>query len=1287
MHRKNGFILAAMLLCWSVMTTAQNNFRFSHVNTKGHVVKALETDVNGIVWLGTTSGLLSLAQLQSTYPSAYQRPFNNANMSIKAMSGDSKGGLWIKTLYNDVFYYDPQHNEFVEDTAQKLSQRGIQVEREFTTIADHEGNTWIWKNNRLYWDQEQWAEPVVIEVGKDESFRGVRLTANFLVAITQNHLYMISVKERRITYKVALPSGYKFRDHLFADRSGRLWIWAENKVWTWGGDPATTWAETVQVSSDVTGIVQDSEGRYWVATQWDGIFICTAEGQVSAHLHHVTGDAYGLQSNLIEMVHYDERYQIVLVAYTKGGMSMYTSSDHYLPRKINGQNHEGEQSDVMTFAPARGSRGMWIGLEDRGVFLHTPQGDRNVLSSGSAIALHSDDDGSLWAGVYRRGLQHIMPDGHVQHYFEGSSPFAIAVDGQGHLFAALLGKGVWQLDVATGQTADTRIAANYVFGLVYHQRKLYAASSEGLWVMGDGRGWTKIADGHFRYLAIDHNDNIWLLGDEGSEGLTLLTPDGKTVDLPADLRTAPLKGICQDKDGNIWAVSPTELLMLRYEAKAKEPLQRYGYKINAADGQMFYNFHEAIVDDEGILWLGTTDGFQEIDIRKLQSLSKNTVADYQLIVGALYINDNVISPGQDFNGRVLLQQDVTYTHNLDLNHDENNIVLEFTFYQGSGAPTQFLYYQLKGQSDAWHQIKNNTIFLSNLRPGHYQLYTKTQYSEPKLLMTIHVAPPFWLSVWAFILYAVVLAAAVYGLWHYYSNRKRYQQQLREMQLQQEQQDQMNEMKLRFFTNISHDLRTPLTLIIGPIEELMKSVEPKYQSSLRMIQRNAEHLLSLVNQVLDFRRLENGREKLLPSYGDIVSLVGDACDAFTQKAEKTNIQFTYAPSVERVETVFDRDKTTKIMMNLLSNAFKFTDDGGKISVRLDISDGKIIISVADTGVGITDDDKQRIFERFYQSDDVNRASMGSGVGLHIVREYVQLQGGEITVSDNEEAGKGSIFRFTLPLKQEEEFEQEETDVEGQEQQPGMPVLLLVDDNTDLLGYMSNSLADTYQILKATTGVEALNLLRENDVDIIVTDVMMPEMDGMELCQRVKDDIETSHIPVVMLTAKTLTSDELRGLEAGADDYVTKPFSMDVLRQRLLKLIERSQNQHERFAREINIEPSEITVTSLDEQFIARAISIVETHMAEPDFSVEQLSDEMGVHRAQLYKKLQHLTGKSPQQFIRLLRLKRGKQLLEQSGLYVSEVAYQVGFNSPRIFSKYFKEEFGMTPKDYTNNTSS
>lgn len=1288
-----------------LLNSKVQTFAFHHIDTKGYAVRVMYRDVNGIVWLGTTSGLLNLPQLLSRNPSGYYRNLDGV-MSIKRISGDSQGRLWIKTIYNDTYLYNPKQGHFVAETPTVLSRNVIDDVRDITVQPDEEDCIWIWKDNRIYWLKKDDDRAKMMLISSDDQLKNIIPEGKQLTALSQKALYKISPAKKQIVQMTPLPGGYNMRDHLFITSDHTPWIWASGNVWKNDGDQ---WALAFQAGSDITGVAEDDERRLWIGTQSEGIYVCDSQGTVLTHLQFTPGDNYGLLSNQVEMVSFEPVSHSMWIAYTKGGLSVYSKIDEDLMlHDIKVSTDKVVSTDVLTFAPARTKHGVWIGLEKRGVWLHDSYGDTNVISSGSVVSLYADHDDNLWAGFYRHGLVYRSVDGREKLYLEGTSPYALADDGEGHLFVALLGKGVWQLNPESEEVTDTHLEPKFVFDLEYHQGKLYAASTEGLYVMNKNRQWELITEGHFHYLNIDHQGYFWLIGNEGDEGLTLLDPIGRPIDLPAHLKKARLRSIAIDKEGHVWTATSSELLMLEYDPKAKEPLTYNTFRIISQGHQVFYNYHTAIVDDNGVLWLGATTGYQAIDTRRLLAHNKEKSAARPLVMGAVTINDNILSPGLDFNGRVLLHKDIAFVNSLDLRYNENNLVIECSQPCDPDYTTDTYYYQLKGFSSVWHPMEDGTIILSNLPPGNYQLLTRTQSSEPHLLLSIHIAPPFWLSWWAFCIYAMFVAGVIYGLLRYFRNRHAYQLQLRELQLQQEQQAQMNELKLRFFTNISHDLRTPLTLIIGPVEELRNSNIEKLDSltsirsfnttvlqpSLEMIHRNALHLLSLVNQILDFRRLEFGKEKPLLSYGNMVSLLNDICNSFRLKAEKENIRLTYAPSMGRLETMLDSDKITKIMMNLLSNAFKFTSAGGSITVTLDVSGGQIIISVTDTGIGISDSDKEHLFERFYQVQELpesttdahthglsefrNRTPMGSGIGLHIVREYVHLLGGAITVSDNTEAGHGSTFRFTLPLKKNDGQTTKREDNPGS----SLPTLLLVDDNTDMLNYMSQSMGSNFEILTAANGIEAIRLLEEKDVDMIISDIMMPEMDGLEFCQHIKTDFKTSHIPVVLLSAKSMTNDELKGLEAGADDYITKPFSMDILRQRVHNLMERSRQQHERFAKELDIEPSEITVTSLDEQFIAKAISIVESHIAEPDFSVEQLSEEIGIHRAQLYKKLLHLTGKSPQQFVRLLRLKRGKQLLEQSGLYVSEVAYKVGFNSPRIFSKYFKEEFGITPKDFS-----
>ena len=1147
-----------LLICHTLQ--AQQHFQFHHINTKGNVVNAVYGDKKGIVWLGTTSGLFSLPQLESRLPNSYHRAFPKVNASIISISGDDKGRLLLTTHFKERYIYDPQRNEFTPDNSSSVQST-----------------------------------------------------------------------------------------------------------------PEVTWQPPIRLPSPATGTVKDNEGRFWVSTQSTGVFIFDKDGRELEHLQHQAWNRNSLESDQVDMIHYDAYTNTVWVAYAKGGLSVCSNgqNDYLLNNIVDYERHDAE-TDVLTFASTLGGEGMWVGLEKRGIYLFEGLKETHILDNGYVTALFVDDDNSLWAGLYRGGLLHRIADGKTAAYFAGNSPYSIVKDEQGRIYTSLLSKGVWWLDPLRGDTANTHLEARYVFDLKFYRKALYAASTEGFYRYDGSAAWEKVRDGNYRSFLADRQGYLWLLGGEGSEGLTVLAPNGEAVEVPNGLESAPLKNMTIDADGNIWIATPSELLLLWHQEDEVGKLEYYSFNINPSGQQIFYNYQASVIDSTGTLWLGTTTGYQRVNTHDLISLTKQVTAVKRLVVGAVSINNKVLSPGPLPDGRTLLDKDIVFERELFLKHDENDLVIECAqpYYEVFNTDTYF--YQVKGLSDVWYPMKDMTIVLPSLPPGDYEVLTRTQSSRQSLLMAIHIAPPLWLSWWAWLVYLLIAAVAVLFLIRYFKNKQAYQTHLREMKQKQDQQEQMNDMKQRFFTNISHDLRTPLSLIITPVEELLKRKDlGEKRESLEIVHRNAEHLLSLVNQVLDFRRLESGREQLLLSYGDIVKLESDVCVSFRLKAAKERISFDFIPAEKEIETMFDRDKMTKIMMNLLSNAFKFTPQGGRVTVCVEVADGVVITTVTDTGVGIPNQEKEHIFERFYQAEGGTNTSMGSGIGLHIVREYVHLQGGTISVGDNPE-GAGSEFRFTIPLRGSDE-------ISAISEQSSLPLLLIVDDNSDMLTYMGKGLSGEYRVVTAVNGIEALQKLEEEDVDIIVSDVMMPEMDGLELCRRVKTNIETSHVPVVLLTAKTLTSDELQGLEAGADDYVTKPFSMDILRQRVRKLLERSHDQHERFAKEIDIEPSEITVTSLDEQFIAKAISIVEAHIGESEFGVEELSTEMGVHRAQLYKKLQHLTGKSPQQFIRILRLKRGRQLLEQSGMYVSEVAYQVGFNSPRIFSKYFKEEFGVTPK--------
>ena len=566
-------------------------------------------------------------------------------------------------------------------------------------------------------------------------------------------------------------------------------------------------------------------------------------------------------------------------------------------------------------------------------------------------------------------------------------------------------------------------------------------------------------------------------------------------------------------------------------------------------------------------------------------------------------------------------------------------------------------------------------------------------------LVIVVNPPFWMSWWAYLLYAVGLVIVLFLARYRMLKREREKFHLQQIENEVAKNEEINNMKFRFFTNVSHELRTPLTLIISPLEGMLKETTDELQSTrLQLMYRNAQRLLHLVNQLLDFRKGEMSTHQLSLSEGDIISYVHSVCNSFLLMADKKHIQFSFFSGIDTFSMAFDADKVGKIVMNLLSNAFKFTPEGGRVTVMIEHVAGTpdiLEIKIADTGIGISDVDKEHIFERFYQAGHKGvEETTGNGIGLSLVRDFVTLHEGEVKVFDN--IGMGSVFVIQFPVKHvetqvqlpeetgmpagDEEDKEMKEEAREEMERKNFPLLLIVDDNEDFRIFMRYSLELQYRVKLAVNGKEAWEMMQEELPDLVISDVMMPQMDGNELCRLIKQDKRTAHIPVILLTARQNTEAKLEGLQTGADDYVTKPFNMTILVLRIRKLIELSR-YHRVTQGMIDPAPSEIVITSLDEKLIEKAIKYVEDNMSRTELSVEELSRELGMSRVHLYKKLLQITGKTPIEFIRVIRLKRAAQLLRESQLHVSEVAFEVGFNNPKYFSRYFKDEFGVLPSVY------
>jgi signal transduction histidine kinase/DNA-binding response OmpR family regulator len=600
------------------------------------------------------------------------------------------------------------------------------------------------------------------------------------------------------------------------------------------------------------------------------------------------------------------------------------------------------------------------------------------------------------------------------------------------------------------------------------------------------------------------------------------------------------------------------------------------------------------------------------------------------------------------------------------------------------------------------------VTYTNLDPGHYVFRVKILngdgvWSEEKTLK-INIAPPFWRTPIAYLLYTLAIFGILLLVRKITLDRIHMRFEMQQQRREAERAHAIEQLKTKFFTNVSHEFRTPLSLIISPLDKIIKNTSDDDQKKqLNLVQRNAKRLLNLVNQLLDFRKIEVQGLKLYPSIGDIVKFAEDISYSFTDIAEKKSIQFSFSSNVETLEIYFDKDKIEKILFNLLSNAFKYTHNNGAVSVKLVYAprpdkeeDGTLSIEVQDNGIGIPADKHEKIFERFFQTDvPESMVNQGTGIGLAITKEFVRLHNGVITVKSEPE--KGTCFTVTLPAKKIHEpsvhpatvpVEIEDDDQIAFEESQGngkKKTIVIVEDNEDLRFYLKENLRGQYHVEEATNGKEGWEKIKLVNPDLVVSDIMMPLMDGIELAKKIKTDTLTAHIPVILLTAMGSEEKQIEGFHAGVNDYITKPFTFEILASRIKNLLAQQKLLQKRFQKQIEVNPSEVTVTPVDEKFLKQALEVVERFIGNPDFSVEDFSREMCMSRVALYKKILSLTGKAPLEFIRSLRLKRAAQLLEKSGMSVSEIAYDVGFNNPKNFTKYFKEEFKVLPSQYAAHT--
>lgn len=1147
----------------------------------------------------------------------------------------------------------------------------------------------------------------------------------------------------------------------FVDADNDVWIYSDSPLGTWlYNSRQKEWKHAGSAKSDfpfllssdmIQHITQDTNGLIWMATDHGGIDLIDKKTNTLTNLRNQPYDNRSIAHNSINCIYTDDT-GIIWIGTYKNGISYYSESLYKF-----GVEHLNYFNKTDHFKPdvnsiIKDNNGtIWIGTNGSGLvrldpgtgsyrlYSHDPS-DRTSLTNNVIVSLCAAKNGKLWIGTYLSGMDCFDGEQFIHYRHHPNDPnslannnvWSIVEDRSGMIWIGTLGSGLQKFNPDNGRfttfdnSAKQQLSSEYISSLFLGKNdKLILGTAIGLTIydlkterfeilQGNRKGDQSFTNLNVNQVYEDSRGLIWV---GTRDGLNIWNPkqDKITQLYKSDgLTDNVISGMIEDNQHNMWITTSNGVSNILINTHPKTNDYSFSFvNYSEVDGLQSHEFNLRSVfkSSDGEILLGGTKGF---NIFHPENIRYNTLQPNVLFTGLKLFNEDV-QVGEEYNGNKILSSELNRIKEVTLKYGQNVFSVEFSA-MNYVLPEKTTYsYMLEGFNTDWLIADQgvHSVTYTNLAPGRYVLRVKAAnsdgfWSEESTALLIRIKPPFWLTPGAYIFY-VFLLISILLLARYMIIRNEQQKfKMKQIELEAQRKHEVDEMKLRFFTNVSHELRTPLTLIISPLENMMKSVADDHQKhQLSLIHKNAIRLLNMVNQLLDFRKSDVNEHSLSLSYGDMIAFLRSSCTHFSEYAEKKNIRLTFFSSVDELNMVFDEDKMGKIMMNLLSNAIKFTEKNGTVDVLANLlpespeNDAEQVeIRITDSGIGIKDDEKKRIFERFYQGKTRNEDSPGSGIGLHIVKEFVSLCKGTVNVYDN--APKGSVFVLRFPVdrlkyivSQPEETENDREDrpedrpsaVKNNEAPEGNETrILLVDDNDDFRYFMRDTLKKEFSLLDASTGKEAWEKILEFSPDIIISDVMMPEMDGYELCEKVKNDVRTSHIPLILLTAHTAEEQELRGLETGADDYITKPFNLDILLLRVHKILELRSYRQNTFKNQIKIEPAEITITPLDEKLIKNAIKCVEDHIGDSEFSVERLSKELSISRVHLYKKMVSITGKSPIEFIRIIRLKRAAQLLRESQLNISEIAYQVGFNNPKSFSKYFKEEFDVLPSQYQNNAS-
>lgn len=1328
-------------------------------------------DSDGFIWMGTEDGLNKYDGYQFTiYKHENSNPASLSHSQINAITEDQRGNLWIGTS-DGLNLFDRNTEKF---TRINTLHKNYPDSRDLITslLCDRQGNLWIGSSHGLKkYDYEQGTVilyPIPDSAHTHNSVNRVQTIFQdkqdkLWISIGNDLRHFDPVRKRWLPLPAEIAGNPLLRkSHIRAIRqspSGTYWFGTEN-AGLFRYDPQN---QQLTRYKHVPGeqhmlpvnVIRElfcySDDEIWIGTR-DGLSILHVKKNHFTNYRYNRFDPHSLSHNSVRSIMRDRTGNIWIGTYA-GGVSLYfenSSNFAHIGEKVD--RRAGLTHRVVSSIRKDRSGGLWIGTEGGGLnYLNRRLNTtRNYTIGGRqnniVKCLAMDSLENLWIGTYN-GVSYLetstgkltdfpipdddlKPENKLVHSLAaGNKGVWIGTDGRGLRFMGRDGKITTHMNQRDNPHS---IGGNIVFSILQDQGHLWVGTEGGL------NHYTEKENRFTRYryesnnpYSLSHNSVLSLFKD--SQGRLWIGTDGGGLNLYHEkthrfaaltthngLANNVIHSIQEDSQGCLWVSSNKGLSRIKVNHTgipfSEDMFEITNYTV--ADGLQSNQFLMGSAErgDDGELLFGGINGVTTFFPAQMKS---NTYRP-PVVITELLIKNNHVVAGQPNSP---LEKSIHQTEKITLTYDQAFITFRFAALNYLNPENNQYAYKLEGFPDGdWHYVGNQrSATYTNLNPGEYRFLLKASNNDgiwnevPKAVL-ITVLPPWWKTWWAYLAYLIVTAAVLFIYYYYSIKTAKLKNALAFEQLSHEKDQQVAQRKLSFFTNISHEIKTPLTLILSPIQQLlsMNNGNHRMEGQLLMMQRNGERLVRLINQLLDFRKFESGIMKLQAAETDLIPFTREIIAAFEPYARRRNIRLSFKAEQASLHLWFDADKLEKVLYNLLSNAIKFTKADGSVVVSIRNCDGHhACITVEDNGIGIDEGHIAYIFEQFSnfrtEGDDYVE---GTGIGLAFSKGLVELHHGTITVNSRRETPqeKGSTrFEVMLPigsghLSADEIVHTARADYEIETgNQLQLPVsireslenkkqyllnankekllLLIVEDNDDVRQFIASHFEENFEVHTASNGSEGWEAAIQTIPDIIISDVMMPLMNGITLCSKIKADSQTSHIPVILLTARTPHIYKIEGFETGADDYITKPFHADVLESRVWNLLDSRQKLRERYRQEISLQPQDISLSSPDQQFLNKVMDFIERNMMEPSLSVEELGKEVGISRVTLYRKIKALTNQTAIEFIRTIRLKRAAQLLEKNNYNVSEVAYIVGFSDIDYFRRCFKEQFGHTPKEY------